>query len=254
MQMHTGVYRSVGEGHRKNQDSLSLQHIMLRRGECLLAVVCDGIGSLDSAEEAGGIAVSKLTDWFYHEGKELIYQRASKEKIIIALQKQILHIQEFLQYFQQKEQLQTGTTCSGLLIIRNRYYLIHIGDSRVYQLEKCSVFWQRYCGKPFYRLKQLTSDDHDERGRLRKALGMAGTDRAVFQTGTIRRKTGFLICTDGFYQGNDMCLAGQMLGTLLHRENKLLPIQIKRRLEQLGKAAWEYGNRDDKAAIGILIK
>ncbi len=254
MQMHTGVYRSVGEGHRKNQDSLSLQHILLRRGECLLAVVCDGIGSLDSAEEAGGIAVSKLTDWFYHEGKALIYQRASKEKIIIGLQKQILHIQEFLQYFQEKEQLQTGTTCSGLLIIRNQYYLFHIGDSRIYQFKKCGFWGKRYRGKPFYRIRQLTADDHDERGRLWKALGMAGTDRAVFQTGKVYGKTGFLICTDGFYQGNDMCLAAQMLGALLHREKKLLSVQMKRRLEQLGKTAWESGNRDDKAAICVLIK
>ena len=184
----------------------------------------------------------------------LIYQRASKEKIIIGLQKQILHIQEFLQYFQEKEQLQTGTTCSGLLIIRNQYYLFHIGDSRIYQFNKCGFWGKRYRGKPFYRIRQLTADDHDERGRLWKALGMAGTDRAVFQTGKVYGKTGFLICTDGFYQGNDMCLAAQMLGALLHREKKLLSVQMKRRLEQLGKTAWESGNRDDKAAICVLIK
>lgn len=253
MQVYTGVYRSVREGCSKNQDSLSLQHVRLAHGECLLAVVCDGIGSLDEAQEAGKIAVSKLTDWFYQKGKELIYKKASKETILVSLQNQILQIQEFLRYFQQKEQLQTGTTCSALLIVRNRYYIIHIGDSRIYTFQKRGLL-----GKRKGMLTCLTKDDTDAFGRLCKALGMAGTDRAVFRIGKVRRRSGFLVCTDGFYKKNDMQLAGQMLGVLLKRKSlcfeSSLTEQINRRLEQLGRMARERGNPDDKAAIAVLIR
>ena len=75
--MHAGVYWQARPGYDRNQDSLTMQHILLQRGEGLLAVVCDGIGSLESAEEAGGIVVSRLTGWFYHEGKELICRNKS---------------------------------------------------------------------------------------------------------------------------------------------------------------------------------
>lgn len=253
MQIYTGVYRSVREGRSKNQDSLSVQHVRLARGECLLAVVCDGIGSLDEAQEAGCIVVSKLTDWFYQIGKELIYKKASKETILVSLQNQILQIQEFLRYFQQKEQLQTGTTCSALLIIRKRYYTVHIGDSRIYSFQKRS-FWQ----KQTLRLRTLTKDDTDTKGRLCRALGMAGTDRAVFQTGTLRRRMGFLVCSDGFYKKNDMNQAAQMLAALSERKRQYADVSVKsqldRRLEQLGRMAYERGNTDDKAAVVVLIK
>lgn len=250
MQIYTGVYRSVRKGGRINQDSLSMQHIVLSGKECLLAVVCDGIGSLARAEEAGAIAVSGLTDWFYQEGRELFGKRASKESILISLQDQILRIQEFLRYFQKKEQLQTGTTCSALLLIGRRYYIVHIGDSRIYQLKK-----QRRKG--LYVLVPLTRDDHDKSGRLCRALGLAGTDRAVFYTGRFGRKTGFLVSTDGFYKGNDEKMAAQMLGALLDkkrlRQDGQLQSKLNRRLEQLGREAFAGGNPDDKAAVGILI-
>ena len=84
MRMHTGVYWSAGSEHAANQDSLSLQHIKLRKGECLLAVVCDGIGSLACSQEAGALAVRQMTDWFYQEGKELICENSAKEIILHA--------------------------------------------------------------------------------------------------------------------------------------------------------------------------
>ena len=96
MRIRSGVYWSKGAGHGKNQDSLSLQHVLLRTGECLFAIVCDGIGSLPYSEEASGYAVRRMTDWFYHEGKELICRGRSKELILLALQKQCCRMQEEL--------------------------------------------------------------------------------------------------------------------------------------------------------------
>ncbi len=250
MKMHAGVYWSAGVGHEKNQDSLSLQQASLQRGECLLAVVCDGIGSLQAAEDAGGIVVSHLTDWFYHEGKELICHNRSKEKILLALQGQIFQIQESLQRFQQKEHIQTGTTCSGILLTKRNYYLIHIGDCRIYLIRRTK--------NPFlkkqYHMQCLTKDDQDKRGHLFKALGLAGSDRAVFEAGKLRRHTGFLICTDGFYRQQKKEVMEQMLGPLILNSDSRLKDQIERRLEMLGSLAAQQGSRDDMSAIGIIVR
>lgn len=253
--MHAGVYWQARPGYDRNQDSLTMQHILLQRGEGLLAVVCDGIGSLESAEEAGGIVVSRLTGWFYHEGKELICRNSSKEQILLSLQEQIFQIQELLRYFQKKEQLQTGTTCSGILFVRNRYYLMHIGDSRIYQFSKPIRIFGREVIRQKHCVRCLTVDDGDNKGRLQKALGLAGTDRAIVQTGKIKRRSGFLVCTDGFYRKLPMETTAHVLRGLLERKkaDREIGAMLERRLEQLGRLALENGSRDDMSAIGILI-
>ena len=244
MQMRTGVYWSVGAGGGNNQDSLSLQHIKLRRGECLLAVVCDGIGSLSHSEEASGLAVRLMTDWFYHEGKELICQNSPKEIILFALQRQISHIQEILKKFQQLKQLQTGTTLSALIIIRRHYYLIHIGDSRIYQIQK-----RKLLGKS-YRVRLLTRDDRNEKGQLLKCLGVTGEDTACFMCGRLRKRTGFLLCTDGFAYGRQLKRFGEVIGPMLRNGGADI---LQRRLELLGMQAEKDGSRDNMSAIAIIV-
>ena len=73
MQITTSSFWWKGRSASVNQDSLSLQHVRLGNGSAVLAVVCDGIGSLARGEEASGIAVRCLTQWFYGECRELIF-------------------------------------------------------------------------------------------------------------------------------------------------------------------------------------
>ena len=269
MQIHTGVHWSVGVGHKINQDSLVLQHVALQKGECLLAIVCDGIGSMELSQKAGKIAVSHMTDWFYHEGKELIFQNKSKEIILLALQHQIGQIQKSLLYFQQNHNIITGTTCSGLLIVKNRYYLIHIGDSRIYQIRKNKIPFS----KIKYRTRCLTVDDTDANRGLHKCLGASGTDRAVLETGRVSSDSIFLLCTDGFYgkldKGNGRegkagrnatkgnaakeDTMGKVLGPLLEQERRQDEAQIERRLELLAERARQSGSRDDMSAVCIVV-
>lgn len=259
MRIRTGIYWSGAAGPGRNQDSLSLQHISLQRGECLLALVCDGIGSLACSEEASGCAVHGMTDWFYHEGKTLILEKRSAEMILLALQKQLCLIQESLKILQRTQKIQTGTTLSGLLLIGNRYYLIQIGDSRIYRIRKRNIpIYQ-----PKYHTVCLTKDDRNQEGHLLKCLGMAGRDRALVESGRVRKKTCFLLCTDGFYRGSQSIQIGQVLGPLLDRAGKSgrQPVrnrqeqnrQFDRRLELLAEQSQKAGSRDHMAAVGILI-
>ncbi len=256
----TGVYWSAAAGHGRNQDSLSLQHICLRKGECLLAAVCDGIGSLTASQEASGFVVHCLTDWFYHEGKNLILQNSSRELFLLALQRRFCHIQETLRQFQITQNSETGTTLSALLLIGNRYYLIHIGDSRIYRIRKRKI--------PIYRQKyhicRLTEDDKDQEGRLLKCVGVSGEDRATIETGRLLPQTCFLLCTDGFYRGNGKERIGQVLGPLLEMpkgEKRIRTAQaattehniFDRRLELLGEQAMAAASKDHMAAVGIIV-
>ena len=97
------------------------------------------------------------------------------------------------------------------------------------------------------------------------------------QTGQYLRRencerTGFLVCTDGFYRKNTEAEIGRILGGLLKTcigkrkrgwpGQQLLSQQgtgrcgqqLERRLELLGKNGAMRGSRDDMAAIGILVE
>lgn len=241
-----------------NQDSLSLQHVAAGKGECLFAAVCDGIGSLAVSEEASGYAVRHMTDWFYQEGKELIFQNSSKEMILLALQRQILQIQENLKKFQQNRNLQTGTTFSGILLAKNRYYLIHIGDSRIYQIRKKKL----PTGKRKYNIACLTKDDRDKQGFLLKCLGVSGRDRACLATGKMEKGTVFLLCTDGFFYGGGTERCRDVLGPVLKTGHERTGKGtgdgteeiLERKLEMLGEAAIRAGSRDNMAAVCVVIR
>ncbi len=252
MRIRSGVYWSKGAGHGKNQDSLSLQHVLLRTGECLFAIVCDGIGSLPYSEEASGCAVRRMTDWFYDEGKELICRNRPKELILLALQKQFYRMQEELVRFQQMRDIRTGTTCSAALLHNKRYYLIHIGDSRIYRIRKQKI----PIGKQFYQVRSMTKAHTDCQGRLLRCLGMDGGDRAVIETGRLAKGSALLLCTDGFCYGEEMVLRrkiGQALGSLIGKRDAPGEAEIDRRLEVLGEQARAAGRADDMAAAAILI-
>lgn len=262
MRIRTGVYWSAGARRDVNQDSLSLQHVAAGKGECLFAAVCDGIGSLAVSEEASGYVVRHMTDWFYQEGKELIFQNSSKEMILLALQRQILQIQENLKKFQRNRNLQTGTTCSGILLIKNRYYLIHIGDSRIYRIRKKKI----PTGKQKYNITCLTKDDRDENGFLLKCLGVSGRDRACLATGKTGKGTVFLLCTDGFFYGGGTERCRDVLGPVLKTGHERAEKGtgkgtgdeteeiLERKLEMLGEAAIRAGSRDNMAAVAVVVR
>lgn len=272
MQITTSSFWWKGRSAEVNQDSLSLQHVRLRDGSAVLAVVCDGIGSLSRGEDAGGIAVRHLTKWFYGECRELIFEKKSKELILLALQRQVYQIQELLLNFQQKERIRSGTTMTCLLLIRRRYYIVHIGDGRLYLLRRrrfLPVIWWRKAA-----VKCLTMEDQDRAGRLTKCLGAECADRPFYDTGRIRRGSLFLLGTDGIWHGMDRKRLGQLFGNVWGRKspgrmsgkirdrkhpgqpdrNVCDSGQLQRRLEMMAQQSADRGSFDNMAAIAVAVE
>lgn len=242
MHFNTGYYWSPGGYSPGNQDSVSLQHVCVRGGEALLAVVCDGIGSLPGSENASGLVVYRLTEWFYHEGKDLIRGDTKGPLIMLALQKCIHGISQELIKFKESAGHATGTTCSALLMLGRSYYLIHIGDSRIYSISKNNPI-KRLIKKENICLRQLTRDDVDASGRLKKALGISIKDRADFDMGRIRRGEVFLLCTDGYYRNNEDGIRTALGNPCAD--------SLDRKLEMLGERAIKKGSRDNLSAIAV---
>lgn len=162
-------------------DSILLKTRQVGGENVLLAVVCDGVGSLQHGAFASGSAANGLGDWF----DSLNCLERAGMKMRDAAQRINARIVQVVK----EKNIQAASTLSAMLFFHGRYCIVHVGDSRVYVSDGSM-------------LTQLTCDDVSETGALTAYIGQ---DRGlVFQysEGDSDGKT-FLICSDGLYKRMD---------------------------------------------------
>lgn len=169
---------SLQNGRQSNMDSLLLKNRLIDKKNVLLTAVCDGVGSLSDGSFASGTTIQMLSGWFS--------QLTDTIRIGIRLRDVILEINAYIVSEAKKNNINTATTLSALLLIENEYYIIHIGDSRIYSYENDVLL-------------VLTNDDVSESGKLTACIGQTENIFLKYSEGTTDDKT-FLICSDGLYK------------------------------------------------------
>ena len=232
MKFLTGAYWDCGQ-QLCNQDSITLQQIMTGRGRVLLAMVCDGIGGLCKGEVASGYVVERMVACFYRQIAMLIGKGKSPDVIRKCLVRCMYSInEEFCRYGQGREE-QLGTTMSLLLVWNHRYLICHIGDSRIYHCKR-------------QKMELLTTDHSGGGHRLLKCIGSFPFQKPEVKIGRVRKKQGFLLCTDGFYRL-------QHWGEMFEPTSILEERQIERRLQENAAYIKKRGEKDNLSAIYIKV-
>ena len=163
-------------------DSLLLKRGTLGGVNALLAVVCDGVGSLVDGAFASGTAVQMLNDWFD--------KVSVTEHIGLRMRDEILIINNHVRAVAMKHGIDTASTLSALLLVESNYFITHIGDSRIYCYENEA-------------LSILTCDDVSESGKLTACIGQVDDIFLQYYEGSAIEKT-FLLCSDGLYKRMNM--------------------------------------------------
>ena len=214
----TSWYWNKGDFRKVNEDSFTLQRVRARKKELIFAAVCDGIGGLRAGECASGLVAEQLTEWFYREGfwkmRTLFWTKQMKKRALDAL----LDMQEKLERCEREEKICSGTTVTMVFVRGRRFVLVHLGDSRAYQLcRKRCLNREKQTGT-----RQL-SQDHEEGGVLRRCVGafgwkcrnciqerwMTGTCYCCVRTDFIKKRRRIFFesaCTRNGKQGN--CIGG----------------------------------------------
>ncbi len=125
----------VGIIKETNQDSIAVRHGKYSKGEVLMAVVCDGMGGLEKGELASATVIRAFLQWF---GEELAYELENLDMRVIG-EKWSLMLKELnvriLEYGQARG-ISLGTTFTGILFVGEQYVIVHVGDTRAYQIGK----------------------------------------------------------------------------------------------------------------------
>lgn len=200
--INTFCYSDKGNYKSVNQDSLGYRIASVGKKNVAIFVLCDGLGGLDYGEVASGTVVTHVLNQFKNllDGKHPAICRVNYMEVYSKL---LCNMNELIRAFGQKNHVQMGTTASILILFDHQYYIIHIGDTRIY----C------YDGM----LRQLT-EDHSvvamemRKGMLSKEQALADPRRNVLtqcigvnekiepyeEKGTYRDGDCFLLCSDGF--------------------------------------------------------
>lgn len=196
------------EGNRKkiNQDNVLVKVGELNGSEFGLFAVADGMGGLYAGEEASKIAIEELNRWWNERLYELIYKGCLFEDSYIDSQLEAVFniINLKVKIYGNLTGQKSGTTLTVLFIYRDRLFIKHIGDSRVYlmnsDIKKLTKDHSWIAEE--VRAGRLTWEEariHPKRNILTQCLGVKDEIHTFTMEGGVEAEDSFLVCSDGFY-------------------------------------------------------
>ena len=196
------AHTDIGIKKKTNQDSYMIKEAQTKRGRVCLCVLCDGMGGLSSGELASATVIRAFEQWFETQFPVLLSDFSFER-----LKEQWIHITEELNQRLAAHTAGTGhrmgTTLAGLLLMENHYYIINVGDSRVYalldqvyQLTKDQSLVQQQID--LGRLSPEQAEIHPQRNVLLQCIGASDAVMPDFYEGAVHPGTLFLLCSDGF--------------------------------------------------------
>ena len=168
-----------------------------------LFIVADGMGGHSGGQQASQLAVDAVQRvYFSDSGHDLLSRLKTAFEVAN---------REIYDHSAQKPELRgMGTTCTALALQHNRGYIAHVGDSRVYRINR-------------RKIEQLTSDHskvaelmregvltekqaktHPQRSILSRALGVdQSVEVDIIDEIALRPGDYYLLCTDGLAKVTD---------------------------------------------------
>lgn len=183
-----GFATDIGISREKNEDSIILQAIEQQGNWFAVGAVCDGIGGLELGEMASRFMISELKNWFDKISKWINISQTDGNVLFLQLIQDVQDWNQKICDYCALHQIKSGSTLSLIMILRDQYYIIHVGDSRIY----------KYDGL----MEQLTQDEvtvKNGKSYLNNFIGKSKQLKYTTSNGKICVGDVFLYCSDGFY-------------------------------------------------------
>lgn len=199
------VTGSTDKGIKKNtnQDSLAIKVADTSIGKITFALVCDGMGGLQQGEVASADLTLAFSNWFDNDLPRLIQFGIDDCKIYQEWNQIIQKENKKILLYGRQQGINLGTTVVAALFTNNRYYILNIGDSRVYEIkEGIKVLTQdQTVVENEFRKGLLTREQADRDSRRSVLLQCVGAIQNVIPEmlyGKTQKDTVYMLCSDGF--------------------------------------------------------
>ncbi len=192
MRLNGGCISDIGIGRKVNQDAILFRCVEQNGFYFALGAVCDGVGGLEYGEKASQLVIQEVEKWFETISAWIDIEEIETEILYAHLLDGVEEWNTEVRKLSFCENIHTGTTLSLIMIIRKNYYIVQVGDSRIYKYR--------------WRLEQLTTDaviTGFKNGEVKNYLAnyMGKADKLWFSEakGGLQEGDMFLFCSDGGY-------------------------------------------------------
>ena len=203
MEFMISAATDIGIRKDVNQDSLTVQTIRTAQGKMVFALLCDGMGGLSSGELASATVVRAFREWVTTSLPEL--SRYPIEETVI--QKQWTDLVQDqssqLMKYGQAHGVRLGTTVAALLLTGEKYFVLNIGDSRVYELTNVitQLTTDQTLTEREVKAGRMTAEEAAVSPHRNVLLQSCGTTRnpvPEFLSGNTKQNAVYMLCSDGF--------------------------------------------------------
>lgn len=254
MRYSTALCTDVGIEKSTNQDSALLMQAETACGPVLMAAVCDGMGGLAKGEVASASVIRRLEAWFNWEFPTLLGREDFPFCLKTSWESLIEEENRRISSYGRANRLNLGTTVVVFLMVGDAYYILHVGDSRVYlleeqlyQLTRDQTLIQNEIDKGRMTVEQARNDNR--RSVLLQCVGASSTVRPDFLTGRVKRGNRYLLCSDGFRHE----ISPAEIYAYLSAESAPGPEEMQAGLEYLIRLNKSRKEKDNITALLICI-
>lgn len=203
MDFWSAVHTDFGLKNKTNQDAVLLKIADTSKGKICFAMICDGLGGLAQGELASAVVVRAFSEWFENDFSKILYTGFGEKQIQKSMEELLLKKGKEIFNYAAKQKKKMGTTATALFLTQANYYIMHVGDTRIYeitdhiyQLTRDQTFVQKEMEAGRMTLKDADTDAR--RNILLQCVGASDRIIPQFLSGGIKQDSAYLICSDGF--------------------------------------------------------
>ncbi|MDD3223251.1 MAG: serine/threonine-protein phosphatase [Clostridium sp.] len=198
-----GAVSDKGNVKKLNQDNFLIKIYQNQKKNCALFVMCDGIGGLSNGEVASSIAVKYFKEWFKNNF-QVVTEDLSEKKVINLMSNALNEVNNRIIKYGQDMSIKLGTTVSALLFLNIKYFIVHVGDSRIYKLNsKINQLTEDHTYVAMsVKNKTMTKEEarnNPKKHILTQCIGVKKNIDIYKAMGKIYKNDFFILCCDGLY-------------------------------------------------------
>lgn len=193
----------IGVVRNTNQDSIACLVGQTNNSAYAFGVVCDGMGGLAKGELASATLINAMVSWFKTDFPKLLAKGLEDNDIRTQWTEIVRSNNARIMEYGAANGFNLGTTVSAILLTEQRYYIINVGDSGIYEITDCTkqLTEDQTVVAREVKYGRLTPEQAKRDPRKSVLLQCVGATKNVdpdFFFGTPVAGAVYLLCSDGF--------------------------------------------------------
>lgn len=242
----------IGLTKTVNQDSYDVRVYRTGMGKVVFAVICDGMGGLSGGEIASASVVCAFCRWADMRLPLLCGSGIRDDTVRSDWMDIVSSCNENIKTYAGVYGTRMGTTVTALLITPVRYYILNVGDTRVYEIgdRVRKLTRDQTVTAREIELGNMTEAEAERDSRRSVLLQCVGASREVYPDmffGDTKDNAVYMLCSDGFRHE----ITEEEIQRYLNPGVMTDPGGMGRNMEHLISLNKQRGERDNISAVSI---